>query len=172
MMKRIAHVYIIIFPYLFVAVLYGLLMSISETGRLILLGLLAGFMAILIVAAIISADIISAFKLSPHEACVWNLVTKAVHMPAHLFCYLLLMGMMNPFLLLISWVPLLLSLCLQGISGFASIGACVGCCRKKVMGKGLGILCSLLSFIYILDMLVAIGMVIGAAMAKNRTHTD
>ncbi len=167
-MKRIAHVYIILFPYLFVVTLYWLICSLDEVKWLIPAVLLVGLCSTLGVASVIVADIISGFKLSPFEACVWNLVIRAGHLPAHLLCLLLFGGMMNPFLMLMSWIPLLLSICLQGIAGFASIGACISGGRKKIWHPGIAVLFGFLSFIYVLDFIVAIVMLVMADVAKKK----
>lgn len=174
-MKRIPHLYMLFLPYI-IALGTKLLFSDDlaaffndEDGMFfwIVYGMFILISCILAIIAVISGIIISVKSLSPRETAVWNLVTKLAYLPVHATCVSYFLGMMNPFLLMVSWVPVVSSLFLQGVSSTMNIGACMNGYKSKKMGIGASVILALLSYVYIIDIIAAVVELVKCM--KNKT---
>lgn len=168
-MKRIPYIYIILLPYVIYLTLRLILEKVSLNSQGIVLMIIAVVIYCAIAAvSVVSGIIISSFRLSPQEAAVWNLVTKILHLPAHAICFLLHCGMMNPFLMLLSWLPAVVSLPLQAVSATMNTGACINGCKNKKLKTKTAIILALLSYVYIIDIITAVIQVVMCCKKKPR----
>ena len=151
-MKRAPYLYIIILPYIIALGTYlvfgddlaAFFNDENGIALLIIYGIFILISFILAIIAVIAGAIFSAKSLSSKETAVWNLITKLVHLPMHVLCFIFFGGMMNPFLFMISWVRILESICLQVFSGTLNIGACIKGYKSGKMGTGASVIMAML----------------------------
>jgi len=169
-MKRIPYIYIILWPYVTYLTLNLILEKFSMNQQGIIMMLVAVAVYSLIAAgAMISGMVISTFKLSVKEASIWNLIIKLLHLPAHAACFLLFCGMMNPFLMLLSWLPAIASIPLQFVSATTNVGTCINCRKNKKMETKTAVIFALLSYLYIIDIIIAVIQVVLICRKKEAT---
>lgn len=171
-MKRVPYIYVILLPYIIYLTLRLILEKFSLNGQGLVLMIVALVIYCSIAAvAVISGIIISSVKLSPKETSVWNLVIKILHLPAHAVCFLLHCGMMNPFLMLLSWLPAVVSIPLQAVSATMNIGTCINGLKNKKLKTKTAIIFALLSYVYIIDIVTAIMQVVSFS-GKNKATSE
>ena len=159
-MKTFSFVYMIAVPYLLLGAVVGIVrISGDNVGKGTLIAALAAvvLLCMIAVAACIMHNTAAIFSLDPETAALQNLIIKLSYLPAHLLMALITLGMMNPFLLLASWIPLFLSWCMIAYSGFGNIGACVNLLRRGKCSVKMSVLLCVLSFCFF-------GDIIGAAV--------
>lgn len=155
-MRRLAYVYIIIFPYMFLLTL-GKWLTGSETKvEMILKGLVLVAQLLLIVVAVIVANISAVTRLSLSEAARWTIWMKVGHLPFHLLCLVAVGGMMNPWLFFVSWIPFVFSGAVIAIAGAANVGVCLKAYGEGRMSLRGAIVFGVLAFVYFVDFFAAV----------------
>ena len=161
MMKKglLSAVYTIIMPYLIFACVYFLLSKQDEvTGAVFAL-----FVVIIIlismmgIAACVVCNIVSLAALTEVGSARRNLIIKLCHIPAHLVVAAIVSGFMNPFLLLLSWIPMMVGGAFLTLSGAANICACIKLAKNSKCSLKKAILLCVLGF-------VPVGDIVGAAV--------
>lgn len=145
------YLYIALFPYLLVLTIVGLI-----SCDLIILVILLSVIELLLLFISMTGCLLGSLRGKSRSNLFWTLAVKLIHLPVHVLMILLTMGMMNPFLLVIAWLPLLLSFMLMGLSGTLSAGTAVNSFRLKEIGLGFLILFIVLGFLYIVDIIISI----------------
>ena len=130
--------------------------TISKLTAIIFILVLVLICSLGIISCII-CNIVSLKEKNGKKSASRNIVIKVCHIPVHLFMFLIFGGMMNPFLIMASWIPIALSISLLAFSGLANTGACINLFRNKKCGLFTAILLLLSSFIYLIDFIA--GMV-------------
>ncbi len=164
-MTKFAYGYLLALPYINVAALLLLLKNEVDGVSLII------FFVVLALTCLIGAVMNVVYNLcavtaeSPKWYAVRNLILKISHLPVHLLVLMVVMGFMNPFLLLVSWVPALFGFGLLVFDACTNIGTCINLYRHKKCTLGKAVLFCLLSYVYIADL-------VGAAFQIKRSCSD
>lgn len=164
-MKRLPYIYIVIFPYIF----YSLFILTVSFDNIMVITLIS--LCIILIIACIFCLINSLKHMKAFELSCWNLLTKLAYTPIYIYMLFLTGGMMNPFLLLVSWVPTVISVILCFLSATANIGACINLFREKKCKLFSAIIFALLSYIIGIDIISAIIQFI-RSLRKNQIRKD
>ena len=152
---RASIVYVTAMPYLMLGVLWLCMGITVNKVTLIVLAVSLGLLGMLGVPACIVCNVASLTYLNDKDSANRNRITKLCYIPMYILLVFFSMGMMNPFLLWASWVPLVLCGSLLTYSGAANIGACVNLlCREKCSFKE-ALLLGIFSFVGIADLIAA-----------------
>ena len=150
-LKILSYIYIILLPYLvMMSIYFGLAKSVILSLICIILLCIAG------IFACVSCNISALTGKSDVKPAVMNIVTKVCYIPAYVVLRYFFLGMLNPFLVIVSWIPLLISICTIVFSGFCNIEVCINLFRKGRCKLFPAVLLCLMGFIYILDIIGAV----------------
>lgn len=156
MKKIIPGIFVILFPYLFFILTY-LITKIQNTDLSFVIFLVMFFISIiLLVTAVIGTSIIFSVNNIPLKSTIINFLIKLAYIPVHLLMFLLFGAFMNPFLIAFLLVPIFVSICFQILTGIVSLGTFIGSYKFKNCNLALSILGCILSFFYIIDIVMAI----------------
>ncbi len=116
------------------------------------------YIALTLFCTMFGAIYAGASKLSPKKAAKLNLVVKLVQIPAYIFHFLMglagsVMSVWGIGFVAVAVVVDLMTILLTGIH---AIGCNVKCCRAGAVSKKTAVLMSIGSFIYCIDIVVAI----------------
>lgn len=127
------------------------------------------YMALTLICTIFGSVYAAKSKMPPRKAAILNLVVKAVQIPAYLFHFLL--GMLGTVASVwgigIVAFAVLIDLFTIGLTGIHAIGCVVKTCKGGAIGKGAAVLMSIGSFIYCVDLIVAIVLVVISSKYKD-----
>ena len=156
MKKIIPSILVILLPYLYL--IFSLLINkIQNTDLAVIIYLVMFFITIiLLVTSAIGTSIIFSVNNIPLKSAIINFLTKFAYIPVHLLMILLLGAFMNPFLIAFLLVPIFLSISFQVLTGIVSLGTFIGSYKFKNCNLALSILGCILSFFYIIDIVMAI----------------
>lgn len=127
------------------------------------------YLVLTLFCTIFGAIYAGASKLSPKKAAKLNLVVKLVQIPAYIFHFLMglagsVMSVWGIGLIMLAVAIDLMTILLTGIH---AIGCNVKCCRAGVISKKAAVFMSIGSFIYCIDIVVAIVLVVIARDHKE-----
>lgn len=148
---KLAFSYIIMMPYLILLViLFPAFFDYEVTGAVaVATVVIICMLCSLAVAACVLYNIWVLLSLSDHEAAEKNLLIRGSHIPAHFFMLVLLSGFLNPFLLLLSWIPVAVDISLLVFDACTNICSCINLFRRKRVSFGKAFLLAFLSYIYV-----------------------
>ena len=164
-MNIISTVYIVILPYLLLWDIF----KIKNKTDIIIYGLLALLMCLLGAGACIICNLYSLRKLTDTQSALRNLAIKLCHIPAQLLILLITLGFMNPFLLLLSWLPLAVGVCLLVFDGSSNICACLTLKRRGKCSFKTALILGIFSFVYVGDIIAAIVQLVKSRGKKRKT---
>ena len=167
-MKKIPIIFIALFPYLFALLTYIIFSESKVLGELELIKF--AIMTIIMIMLVILNLIITIIVLAKKEfrsVQIINLILKIIYIPAHIFLIFLSSAMANPFLLLVMWIPIAISFALMGITGTVGLVGIIKGYLDKRYSLGGAIIFSILSYLYIFDIVIAIIVCIKARKIKN-----
>lgn len=144
-LKIFSYIYVLLFPYLIVMALLLFLPKL----RILLLVLSIIFLTVMSIITCISCNIYAVGG----KGSGFNIATKIVYIPVHLFMLIFFAGMMNPFLFLASWIPLAISTGLLVFSGLCNIGNCIGLFRQGKCSFVKAVILCIMGFVYVLDII-------------------
>lgn len=160
---RIPYLYLLLFPWL---VLGETALFVSAAPVLwLILGLVLSAGSI---GAAVSCARISVRRMPLREAALWHLGTKLSHLPVHVGLFLVMMGMLNPWLWAFLWIPLGLSGILLWLGGIAHIGICIRAFREDRIGKGTAVLWGILAFVYAAGIVSAVWELVRARRERGQ----
>lgn len=156
MKKIIPSILVILLPYLFL-LLSKLINNIPDVNLAFIIFLVTFFvMTILLVTSVIGTSIIFSVNNIPLKSAIINFLTKLAYIPVHLLMLILFGAFMNPFLIALLPVPIFLTIFFQVLTGIVSLGTFIGSYKFKNCNLALSILGCILSFFYIIDIVMAI----------------
>ena len=160
-LKVLSYIYIILLPYLvMMSIDFGLAKSVILLLICIILLCIAG------IFACISGNISALADTNGIRPAIMNIVTKVCYIPVYIICRYFFLGMLNPFLLIVSWIPFLIGICTLLFSGFCNIGVCVNLFRKGKCKLFVSVLLCLMGFVYGLDIIGAVIQIIVSLKKK------
>lgn len=103
------------------------------------------------------------------EVAKMNLIIKALHIPAYIFHFILgILGcMMSIWGIGIIMFVLLVDLITIALTGINAIGCVIKMCRQNVLSKKMAILAGVCSFIYCIDLVTAIALLVISKIHKQ-----
>lgn len=162
-MKRGSFIYFLLMPYVIIGTfVLSLKLSNAEVSKpivitifilLLLLGLVGIGLCVLYNIASVAYD-------KPAVLARRNLILKLCHIPIHLLMILCTLSALNPFLFLLSWVPLVCGISVLVFDGCVNIGACLSLVVRKKAKLSHGVLLCAGSFIHIVDIACSIVQII------------
>lgn len=154
-MKRMFNVLIILFPYLFGILLYSFLKDISLGNGfwLIYLFLIFILFGINLVVYIFNL-IFMILKWNIKKSILSILIIKIMYVPVYCILFLISILLLNPLGLVIFPLPLILSFIFMAITGIMSTVMLVKLYIDKKLKLSMMILFSILSYCYILDLIL------------------
>lgn len=153
----ISAVYALFLPYIILSLISFLFDDIENMTRLkfILFLVLIILACGLGVLACVMYNYSAYISLNERTAAIYAIILRICHLPAHVLMILVFMGFLNPFLLIVSWVPLAVSFILLVYSGCMNVGACITLFKKRRCSLMAVVIYIVLSFIYIVNIIAA-----------------
>ena len=171
MMKHIPTVYLISMPYLVYFFLYLMSKTLGSWIALILCVAAIAIVCLIGIVSCVICNIISLKYMSDKESALRNYYIKIGHIPAHMMVVVAVAGMFNPFLMLLSWVPVVCGASLLIYSGAANICACIMLLKNKKCTVTEAVIFAVLAFIGILDFIAGNFQIIRAEkLSMNNTQ--
>jgi len=158
-MKKIFSAFIMIFPYLFALLTYAIIIFQKTFMTFVIMAVI---MIMLFFVSFIITMISMIFRWEPKTALFFNLLMKIVYFPVHLILFIIMGGLANPFLLVLIPVPFIISCMFMGITGTISVAEIIRGYRNGNYKLSKAIICSLLSYCYIIDIIIAVILYIKA----------
>lgn len=159
----------IIFPYAYLILLLIYSKITLEAAWELMPIISVVYLVLTLVSTIFGSIYAAKSKMAPRKAATLNLVVKAVQIPAYLFHFLL--GMLGTVASVwgigIVAFAILIDILTIGLTGIHAIGCVVKCCKGGAIGKGAAILMSIGSFIYCIDLIIAIVLVVIGSKYKD-----
>lgn len=166
---RVPYVVLLVLPYVF-AIVFNIWLKAETTDD-------AGdkFMGIMVTFSLIGAlvvcarMIISSTIMSFRESSIWNLVTKIIYLPAHIYLFSLCSfgsAGFNGFVVLIWLILFLASFDLMRWTAAANIAACAKGHDDGKLKLGTTVIMMILSFVYVADIVVAVVQVVKSSRRK------
>ncbi|MBQ1517973.1 MAG: hypothetical protein IIZ46_07215 [Clostridia bacterium] len=109
------------------------------------------------VPACVICNLASLTSLDDKTSAIRNIVIKVCHLPIHFFLLAITLGFMNPWLLLLMWVPPVMSISLLALSACCNIAACVKLLSRKTCSFKKALFFCLSGFVLVIN-------VVGAGM--------
>ena len=159
-MKKIFSGFIMIFPYLFVLLSYIIIKGERgihiEEKDFITLTIMTIIMLIILFIVYIPTLICMICKWKSKTVMLINLLIKIIYIPVHFVLFLLIGAFGNPFLLILMPIPFIISIMFMGMTGTLSVAANINAYKSGNYKLSNAIIYSLLSYCYIVDIVVAI----------------
>ena len=155
-MKKLPLIYIMFFPYLFVLATCLIFKSFVKESGFIIFATTSVIMSALFMLTAILAIIFIVFKWNEKDALLFNLLVKIVYIPVHLILFVVMLGMGNPFLFMLMFIPLIISLMFMGITGTIALAGIISGYRIGIFKLSTSIIYGILSYCFIIYVIVAI----------------
>ncbi|MBD5159263.1 MAG: hypothetical protein HDT23_03350 [Ruminococcus sp.] len=154
-LKVMSYIYIILLPYLvMMSIYFVLLKSVTLSLVCIILLCIAG------IFACISGNVSALADENDIRPAIMNIVTKICYIPVYVICRYFFLGMLNPFLMVVSVIPFAIGICTVCFSGFCNIGVCINLFRKGKCKLFVSVILCLMGFVYVLDIIGAVIQII------------
>lgn len=164
-MKKILTSLIILFPYLFILLTYAIITAEKSFMTYVMLTIIM-IILFLIIYVITIIDMFRKWKLK--TSMIINMLIKITYVPLHLILFIIMGAMANPFLFVLMPVPFIISVMLMGVTGTVSVVAIIKAYRNGNYKLSKAITYSLLSYCYIVDIIIAIMIYIKANKCENK----
>jgi len=153
-------------PYLAVICLFipGMTGNGENTIKLCLI--LMVVLCFLGVPACVMCNLASLTSLDDRTSAIRNVVIKVCHLPVHICLLVSTLGFMNPWLLLLMWVPPVLSISLLALSACCNIGACIKLLSRGTCTFKKALLFCLSGFVIVINVVFA-GMQLDTVLKKQ-----
>lgn len=156
-MKKIFNILIILFPYLFLILLYSFLKDIYFGNGFWLIYLFLIFILFGINLAVYIFNLIfMILKWNIKKSILSILIIKVAYLPVYCVLFLIFILLLNPLSLVFVPLLLILSFIFMIITGIMSTVMLVKLYMDKKIKLSITILCSILSYCYILDVILFI----------------
>ena len=171
-MKISYWVYLIIMPYILLAVCIGLFKPLGSTDLtpyLLVVIPTCCILNIICIFNIVLGNLHTLRKGSCVAAARRNFWVKYLHIPVYLFLALIFGGMMNPFLMIASIIPLACAGGLMMYSGSMNIAACIKLSREHKISPTAAVILCLCGYVFVVDLIAAIFQVM---MSKKESDVN
>lgn len=176
MLYPYAYMLFIVFIGIFILTSYAIYGE-EMTDKLIdivFVGVITGYHILVIIATIYSAVMITGKKYTAYEAAETNMLMKCIHIPAYVLHFIIgfvgaLMGVFGLGFLLFAIIMDILTI---AVSGIYSCGCMVKLRKKKVLTTGKAILAGIGSFIYCVDVGLAIYLFLQCRKQKGENDME
>ncbi len=166
MKKYIRMLPVILYPYAYLIIMLIYIPFFSEKAYafdvLKVIALTYNLYSLIIV--ITNAVQIARGRYTAHQAAKMNCVIKGVQIPAYMFHFLLAMlgGLLSVWGIgFILWA-ILIDILTIALTGINAIGCCIRMCKEGMISKGKSVFYALCSFVFCIDVVVAIILYIKA----------
>lgn len=164
--KIFANIYLVLMPYL----MYWLVIASLQLESLLLSVCVIVLLCAIGVAACVLCNMSALTGKSDMKSAVMNMIIKICYIPAYVQLRFFFLGMLNPWLMMASWIPLVVSISLLGFSRFCNIGTCVSLYRKGKCKLSTAVILCLMGFVYILDIIGGIIQCFCARKPENKQN--
>ena len=154
-LKVLSYIYVILLPYLvMMSIYFVLLKSVALSLVCVILLCIVG------IFVCISGNVSALTDKNDIRPAIMNIVTKICYIPVYVICRYFFLGMLNPFLMVVSVIPFAIGICTVCFSGFCNIGVCVNLFRKGKCKLFVSVILCLMGFVYVLDIIGAVIQII------------
>ncbi len=160
MKKYIRLLPVILYPYayLIIIIFYILIFDGKTYGLDILKAIVIIYNLYSLIITIVNVVQTARGRYTAYQAAKMNWVIKGVQIPAYIFHFLV--GMVGALLSVwgigfVLWA-ILIDILTIALTGINSIGCCIRLCKEGMISKGKSVFCALCSFIFCVDVVVAI----------------